>query len=508
MFQHKLKRLNDGVSTKVKKVGKLLDLASRVCVTKFVEKKGDAQVGKIVCEKLKGMGPTFVKIGQFISTRSDIFGKDFTGELKELQDNVAPMDKNVMCRILVDVHEAYPGVFESINDDPLAAASIGQVHYGKLADGTEIAIKFKREGIDEVIHDDFSMLLGFVDFIKVFSQHRQVQEIDISLREYYALLLEEIDFKKEVSNMVRFASQFKDVRWIKVPRPYTDICTDDMIVMEYVPSIKINDVATIEQAGLRTSKISQKLLECFFTQIVQYGFVHIDPHPGNVGIIADTGKIVFYDYGMFVELNGILKENIKQILIALYDRDIDDVCELLLQYDIIKLDADRKPYFKKFIASFLSYLDTLNVNEFQVSYLDRIDQSEVQFLISSKFILLLRGISIMEGNCKMLDPNFNYREILDPFINEFIMDISYLEKRGTKDIQRFTSASDRIVTSEISLSMVEKDIQTLKKKYTMDFTKYKVVIAIMLLVSLISGEHQYIAQATSVYMFLYILYSK
>ena len=508
MFQHKLKRLNDGLVTKVKKATRIADLASKVCITKFVEKRGDAYVGRIVCDQLKTMGPTFIKIGQFISTRSDIFGKEFTSELKDLQDNVLPIDDRVIQTYVEELQTRFPGVFHEISDKPLATASIGQVHCGKLANGDDIAIKFKRESIDTVIHEDFSLLLGFVSLVRLFSTHRQVQEVDISLREYYALLLEEIDFSKEVSNMVRFAEQFKDVRWIKVPRPYTELCSDSTIVMEYVPSIKISDVEAIEKQGLRKDILSQKLLECFFTQIVQYGFVHIDPHPGNVGINADTGKIVFYDYGMFVELNGILKDNIKQILIALYDRDIEDVCELLLQYDIIKLEPERKPYFKKFIASFLVYLDTLNVNDFQVSYLDRIDQSEVQFLISSKFILLLRGISIMEGNCKALDPSFNYREILDPFINEFIMDISYFEKRGSKDIKRFTSTSDRIVTSEISLSMVERDIQTMKKKYTNDFTKYKIIIAVMLLVSVVSGEHQYLAQATSVYMFLYILYSK
>ena len=373
----------------------------------------------------------------------------------------------------------FPDIFNTIHETPIAAASIGQVHYGKLEDGREIVVKFKRLDIESTIKEDFNMLLGVMGFVRFFTQHRQVQEVEISLRQYYDLLMEEIDFTKEVANMKRFAQQFVSTRWIKVPQPYDKYCNNDIIVMEYVPSLKINDIEAIEEAGLRKDVISQKLLECFFTQIVQYGFVHIDPHPGNVGINPTTGKLVFYDYGMFVELNGVMKDTIKQIFIAMYDRDIDDVCDLLIKYDIIQLEPERAPYFKKFIASFLVYLDNLDVNDFKVSYLDRIDQSEMQFLISSKFVLLLRGISIMEGNCKLLDANFNYRSVLDPFINEFIMDISYLERRGTKDIQRFTQTPDRVVTSEISLSMVEKDVASLKKKHIDEIMKNRLAIIVL-----------------------------
>ena len=501
-------RLNTKVATRLDKASQILKVGSKVCVSKYIEKQDNARVGQVVFENLKTMGPTYIKIGQFISTRSDIFGKEFTQELKGLQDNVTPMSIEVVATLIRDVMTRFPQTFEYINPEPIAAASIGQVHCARLTNGDEVVIKFKRSGIDETIRDDFDMLLGAINLVKVFTQHRQVQEIDISLREYYALLLEEIDFAKEVRNMKQFAKQFADTSWIKVPTPYDALCSDNMIVMEYVPAVKITDVEEIERQGLRRDLISQKLLECFFTQIVQHGFVHIDPHPGNVSIIPSSGKIVFYDYGMFVELNGILKENLKQLLIALYDRDIDDACDLLVDFDIIKLEPQRKPYFKKFIASFLTYLDTLNVKEFQVSYLDRIDQSEMQFLISSKFMLLLRGISIMEGNCKCLDPNFNYRAVLDPFINDFILDVSYFEKRGTKDFQKFTSASGRIMTSEISLSMIEQDMETMKKKYTNDISKYRMALIAVAMAFLFHNEFEPLAQATGLCTILYVLYNK
>lgn len=458
--------------TKATKATRLTKLALEIGIAKNIMKKPDSYVGKITFNTLKDLGPTFVKIGQFISTRSDIFGEEFTNELKMLQDNVSPMSIDDIQPYINQIQDN----FEYIDKIPIAAASIGQVHIGKLNDGKSTAIKFKRVNIDKTINSDFVMLLSIIDFVKLFVSHRQVTEVEISLKEYYNLLLEEIDFKNEVKNMKAFKKQFRNTKWIKVPTPYEHLCNNDIIVMEYVPSIKINDLHKIKEARLDSEKISEKLLQCFFTQVVQYGFVHIDPHPGNVGLTID-GKIVFYDYGMFVKLDGTLKDNIKSLFLAMYDRDVNEVSQLLIDLEIINVEPSKVSSFKKFIASFLDYIDNLDIDNFKLSYLDKIDQSEMQFLISSKFILLLRGITILEGVCKSLNPDFNYREILDPFISDFIIDIQYLERRGRKDISRFRSANDKIATSEISIDLMENEMGALKKKVSVADVRNKYVMS-------------------------------
>jgi predicted unusual protein kinase regulating ubiquinone biosynthesis (AarF/ABC1/UbiB family) len=460
----------------INKASRISKLAIDIGVSKNFTKKDNVYIGKLVYNSLKDLGPTFIKIGQFLSTRSDIFGADFTDQLKGLQDNVAPMSKEDIAPLI----ERISSNFEYINDVPIAAASIGQVHIGKMTDGTPTAIKFKRRYISETINADFTMLLSIINFLKIFISHRQITEIEISLKEYYNLLLEEIDFYNEVSNMKSFKSQFKSTKWIKVPMPYEGLCDNDIIVMEYVPAAKINDLIEIEKMNFDPSKISEKLLECFFIQIVQNGFVHIDPHPGNVGI-DESGKIVFYDYGMFVKLDESLKDNIKDLFLALYDRDVEEVCKILVDLQIIIVEPDKLPSFKKFIASLLSYIDNLDIDNFKLGYLDKIDQSEMQFLISSKFILLLRGITILEGICKNLNPTFSYRETLDPFISDFIIDVDYFERRGKRDISRYRNAPDKIEKSEISIGMVETDIEVLKKKMmTVDLRSKYIYTAIIL----------------------------
>ena len=463
----------------------------------------DQKVGKLTYDTIKTLGPTFVKIGQFISTRSDIFGAAFTSELKELQDNVTAMSYDEVKPTL----ELLSPHFIELHDKPLAAASIGQVHYGVLNDNTKVAVKLKRVGIDETIDLDFKMLLALINFMKCFVINRQITEIEISLKEYYNLLLEEIDFKNEVSNMKMFADKTKNISYIKVPTPVDSLCTNDIIVMEYVPSVKADDVKAIQSLNFNTRKISEKLLESFFTQIVEYGFVHIDPHPGNVGITAQ-GQIVYYDYGMFVALDGVMKVSLKNLFLAMYDRDIEEVCDILIKLNIITVDPSKVPSFRKFIASFLTYLDSLDIDNFKISYLDRIDQSEMQFLITSKMILLLRGITILEGVCKNLNPGFNYREILDPFISDFIIDIDYIERRGSKDISRFRQAPDKLISSEISLNLVETDVINLKSKLINNAKTMRYTMIAVLSVLLLQTDQSIESRCISLMAFLYVLVNK
>jgi predicted unusual protein kinase regulating ubiquinone biosynthesis (AarF/ABC1/UbiB family) len=146
---------------------------------------------------------------------------------------------------------------------------------------------------------------------------REVEEFNILINEYYKLLKEEIDFVREVKNMERFKSLFESKKFVKIPKPFKAYCTNDIIVMEYIPAYRIDDITLMKSRGFNTPKIAQKLIDVFFDQILNFGVIHIDPHPGNVGITAE-GKIVFYDYGMVQTINIDFKKNLKDILIHIF----------------------------------------------------------------------------------------------------------------------------------------------------------------------------------------------
>jgi predicted unusual protein kinase regulating ubiquinone biosynthesis (AarF/ABC1/UbiB family) len=228
--------------------------------------------------------------------------------------------------------------------------------------------------------------------------------------------------------------------------------------MEYVPSIKINDIQKLKENKFNTEKIATKLLECFIDQIIKYGNVHIDPHPGNLGITT-SGKIVFYDYGMVLQLDNAVQKNFDNLLIALYDKNIDSIADIIVEIGLVVIEKKDMPYLKKFLIFFLSYIEKVDINEFKVSYLDTDTKSELPFVISSKFLLLLRGVSILEGNCKLLDPNFNYKKVIDPYINGYLTDIRYIENKAIYDFDTI-----RVMPTKMKEQQIDMEILNINAK--------------------------------------------
>lgn len=445
-------------SSKKGKIAKVAFLVTKLNYLKHVEKRDDTYLGEVTADTLKTLSPVFIKIGQFISTRSDVFGKEYTAELAKLQDNIPPFD--------ISLPTSIKDAFAYINEEqPIATASIGQVHYARLKTGEEVVIKVKRPNIEELIREDFSIIMTVLSILRSFNKSKELEDTETLLKQYQLFLMEEINFEKEVSNMQLFQRMFArtDTQYIKVPKTYQNISDNDHIVMEYLPAIKINEKERITNAGMDTSKISRKLIECFLIQIIEYGYVHTDPHPGNVGI-TERGKIVLYDFGMVLKLDQRLKGNFKCILLALYDQDIEEMVRLLVDLDIVIVDPKNIPYLKRFVVSFMTYINNLDLDKFKEEYIDKIDQRDVPFILSSKFFMLLRGMSILEGVCRDLDPEFSYQDVLNDFVGEFAFDIDYFERRGNNDIEQFRNTPQKVYLNEVSLGILEKKVDSMANK--------------------------------------------
>lgn len=418
-----------------------------------VKKVDNIYIGKWTKDKLVEMGPTFIKIGQFLSSRSDIFGEEIINELKELQDNVSPLPYDLIKDSLNTITD-----ITTIEEIPIAAASIGQVHLATTASGHKIVVKVKRPNIQEKVEDDFETLLFCVDVLKRLSDDRKIKEFEILFKEYYSLLKEEIDFKREAQNIINFRKAFSTKPYVKIPNVYTSYSDSNIITMEYVPSIKIDNITRIDEMRFDREKIAQKLIELFIRQVIEFGMVHIDPHPGNVGI-TESGKIVFYDFGMILDLDPKIKKHFTAFLTAVYDKNVNDICDVAISMGLIVIEPENIPFFKTFLFSFLSYIETADLEDFRVNYVNKINVKSTPFLISSKFVLLLRGISILEGVCKRLDPNFNFRKTLDPYINEFIIDVNYFENRVLKDVQKFSNIPENMQSSQIQLEVLTRNMK-------------------------------------------------
>lgn len=484
---------------KVERFSKIVKFYLDFEYKRFVEKRSKRELGQWTKNKLVEMGPTFIKIGQFLSTRTDILGEEVTDELKGLQDNVAPIDFDQLCDYLAPIMN----YVDHVDPIPLASASIGQVHSATLKTGDKVVLKVKRPNIMEDIVADFETLLFGMKILKNISNDRKIKEFEILFNEYYNLLKEEIDFELEASNMQLFKSNFQKDFWVKIPKLYKPLCTNDIITMEYVQSIKITDTVLLDSLKFNRSRIAQKLVEAFIKQVIEHGVVHIDPHPGNVGMTSN-GQIVFYDFGMVLHLDINIKEYFTTFLIAVYDKDINTICKAAIDMGLIVVEEKDIPYFKNFLIAFLSYIETADLNEFKISYINKVNSTQTPFLISSKFVLLLRGISILEGVCKSLDPNFNFRKTLDPYIDEFIIDINYFENRAKADLKLITSVPDNVSINKIQIEILEKTIRDMEEDMKKD-SNNKMMMVLGVVASIIM-QHEYnlgVLTASSLALFSY-----
>lgn len=458
------------------KLFKILKFASSLQYLRVIQNADMQTLGRFTRNNLTNLGTTFIKIGQLLSTRGDVFGEDFTKELEGLQDKIPPFDWDVY-------REALPKSIQEFETEPLASASIGQVHKAVLKNGETVVIKLKRPYIEDEIETDFEMLLGFLGILRRFFDQRELYELETIFNQYKILLNEEVNFEREVQNMQKFKSIFTDTSWLKIPQAYQEFSTNDIIVMEYVPAVKIDDIVRIDALKFNKSKIAEKLVQCYIEQITEHGIIHIDPHPGNVGITTN-GKIVFYDYGMVTEINSNLRANFKNLLLAVSEKDADTIAKIMVDSDIVTVDDENMVYLKTFVLSFINYIETVDVQNFQKGFVDKISSNDLPFLVNSNFLLILRGITILEGICKKLDPKFNYKKVIDPYIMEFPIDIEYYERRALKDIeslQKFSlpqtlSANQQndidkqLMEQRISKLQSEKDkMQTKQNNFTFLF---------------------------------------
>lgn len=480
------------LTEKVKRFGSVSKLAVDLAFLKYVKKAHPKTLGKFTQERFSKMGPTFIKIGQFISTRADIFGSDFSNELKGLQDKIDPFTVDI--NVLDDLYQ--------IDHQPIATASIGQVYKGHLAkNNMAIAIKAKRPNIENMINADFEAFLLVVDIANKLSNQREVMELNIIVNEYYKLLQEEVNFHKEVENMIAFKKMFAEKNFVKIPQVYPNLSNNEIIVMEYVPAIRIDDIQTLDTLGFNRKKIAEKLVELFLDQIINHGVIHIDPHPGNLGI-TENGKIVFYDYGMVQNIGIDFKRDLKDILLAVYEKNVEYLCQLFIQSKIVIVEKSKLPYLKNFVLVFLNYVDNLDIDEFKKMYIDKVDQRELPFTISSKFLLILRGISILEGVCKSLDSSFSYRNIIENYIDESIVDFEYIERKAIMDIDNMRAMPDKLVKNQIQLEMIEKNMERIETKSDPNNIKTMTLISLMLAFDVIDNLALKSALAVATYVLL------
>lgn len=379
--------------------------------SRIVPKK---DLGPWLRKALDGSGPTYVKIGQFISNRPDIFGRELSRDLAPLRDSVTPID-------FEEFRSKIPNGITDVDSKPLASASIAQVHRGKL--GTKnIVLKFKRPGIEALIKEDLSLIkagAGLLGQIPNFG----MEFMTPWLMEFEKGLLAELDFKNEIKNIGFFRDMYRDRDDVRIPRPYSRLSNDDVIVMDWTPSRQIT-----------TPFKAEVLINMFLEQLLYEGVIHGDLHTGNIGT-ADQGSLVLYDFGNIIRITPEYKTAIRDFVYGVQTSNVEVVMDNMAKMGMTIRD---KEVTRIFVKQYFAYLNTLDIRSFTVNSPEiREKARKVPVELDTTTLTILRTYSLLEGLCKELDPKFSYQSIITKNIEMLFLDLEYIMYRIEKDRRVF-----------------------------------------------------------------------
>lgn len=398
------------------------------------------------------LGPSFIKIGQIISTRRDVLPPAYIEELAKLQDSAPPFSFEEVRRIIKeDMRTDLENIFESVEEKPIASASVAQVHHAKLKTGEEVVLKIRRPGIEQSLLEDIELFIKvfsktkgllkdtFVDPIKVIQEIRETTKI-------------ELDFRNEVNYLLRFKELNEDIACVDVPKPYLNLCSKRIIVQEYIKGSKVTDTGELAEAGYDLEDIGRKLLLAYLSQVFKDGFFHGDPHPGNL-IIKDA-RIYFIDFGIMGELTNETKQVLNDILKALALKDIDRLMNLLIQIAVSNGPVKKDRLYEDLSYLFDTYFST-SLQNVRITALIT-DVFEItrrhDLLMPSDLTNLVRSMTILEGITTTISPSVNLIQIATNYLTES-NDFSFYDKLSSETLllRSYQFARDTIkIPSQLS----------------------------------------------------------
>jgi ubiquinone biosynthesis protein len=385
-----------------------------------VEGLTDYERLRMACEEL---GPTFIKMGQILSTRSDLIPEDLVRELTKLQDNVPPFPFLQVKEIVEQELRAPLNVlFAHFDEAPLAAASIGQVHRARLITGEEVIIKIQRPGIRKVIEVDLEILFHLATLMEKNIEEAEIYRPTKIVDEFARSIEKEINYKLEAQHAERFARQFAVNESIYIPRIFNQTTTGRILTMEYVDGVKASDIHLLEKAGLDCKLIAARGADVTFEQIFKYGFFHADPHPGNICILP--GNVICYlDFGMMGYIDRRSMDTFADIIIGYVRRDeaaIADAVMRIVEWD----DPPDRRALESDIASFVDLylyqpLKDMHMGDILQEFLDLFARHRLR--LPPDIFFMIKAMTEVEGLGLMLDPDFNMVEKVEPFIKDLQM---------------------------------------------------------------------------------------
>lgn len=366
---------------------------------------------------IEELGPTFIKFAQILSNRPDLIPSGLLEEFKKLQSDVPPF-KFEQVKKIIETSTGKPinRTFRYLAQKPVGAASIGQVHKGKLLSGEMVAVKVQRPNIRKTIETDISILKYIVRLSEKYIQRQGLLNPMEVIEVFEKVILKELNYEKEARNLALFKKYYEKNDRFYVPKVYPKFSNEKILVQEFIYGCKITDIETLKSWGIDRKKLAETGLDIYLSQIFEHGFFHADPHPGNI-IIQNDGTICLIDFGMVGKLIKADKFHLAGIFIGMAQQDARKMT-VSLQQLALDSDIDNFKALEGDLAELIEEYGTLNLGETNVSALATQLQKIIykyQIRLPPSIYIILRALTILEGIGKMIYPELNFYQFLEPY---------------------------------------------------------------------------------------------
>ena len=367
---------------------------------------------------ITALGPTYIKVGQALSTRPDLVPPEFLAELTKLQDQLPPFSNTIAFAIIrEELGDSPEKIYRSISAEPVAAASLGQVYRAQLHSGEEVAIKVQRPFLIPILTLDLYIIRLFARWLGPRLPLNLGNSLEAIVDEFGHKLFEEINYMQEARNAEQFGRYFQDDPHVKVPKIYWRYTSRRVLTLEWIDGIKLTDVDKIKQAGLDRDSLVRIGVMAGLRQLLEFGFFHADPHPGNLFATYD-GKMAYIDFGMMDQLDLQTKEQLIDSVVHLINKDYEQLGQDYVNLGFLQPDTDLAPIVSALEQVFQDILNE-KVKDFNFKVVtDRFSKVmyEYPFCLPAKFALIIRSVITQEGVALSLNPDFKIVQVAYPYV--------------------------------------------------------------------------------------------
>jgi ubiquinone biosynthesis protein len=368
-------------------------------------------------------GPTFIKLGQVLSTRADLVGVEVANELQKLQANVPADSPDTVRQIIAnELGQPVDEIFAEFDDQALASASIGQVHRARLKTGERVVVKVQHAGIEPKVDVDLEILANLAAAAEGFFPELRNYRPKAVVAEFQRTLRRELDFGREERHMEEFALNFREDPTVHIPKAYPEYTTVRVLTMEQLDGVKLSDTERLIEQRYDLEEIARRGAELYMEMIFTHGFYHADPHPGNILVLK--GQVIgLLDYGMVGRIDESLREDIEEMLLALGNRDALLLTSVIMRVGSVPAALDQSALSSD-LNDFVSHYAGQRLSDFNLSgALDEMTEiiRRYKIMLPARVAMLLKVLVMLEGTSRLLHPSFSLVEVMAPFQRKLVL---------------------------------------------------------------------------------------